>query len=264
LQTALPRFLLASGCDKNRRDACSPFSGVFENQDAAIIEGDFLGAPCRALIDAVWVGIGWIPGTVEPIEVGFVIGDPLFNRLPGRLDRLHGFDIKGRRRWTSKLDDALPKTVEAEEEFDFLAADDLADGLHGAFAARTLEWVAAPDFQNEVAPEGPHVVGGLFGRWWNEENFRCQRFFERGRGFRRADDAVGDERGLASGFVGVEAVVADRLLALGWDVEQSGGDEVGGFEDLEVALGVVVALGAVDDGLGGGVPGDFLEGEGMT
>lgn len=54
-----------SGCGKNRRDACSPFSGVFENQDAAIIEGDFLGAPCRALIDAVWVGIGWIPGTVE-------------------------------------------------------------------------------------------------------------------------------------------------------------------------------------------------------
>ena len=69
---------------------------------------------------------------------------------------------------------------------------------------------------------------------------------------------------MASGFVGVEAVVADGLLALGWDVEQSGGDEVGGFEDLEVALGVVVALGAVDDGLGGGVPGDFLEGEGMA
>jgi len=47
----------------------------------------------------------------------------------------------------------------------------------------------------------------LFGRWWNEENFRCRRFFERGRGFRRADDAVGDERGLALGFVGVDAVV---------------------------------------------------------
>jgi len=32
-----------------------------------------------------------------------------------------------------------------------------------------------------------------------------------GRGFRRADDAVGDEGALASGFVGVEAVVADGL-----------------------------------------------------
>jgi len=63
---------------------------------------------------------------------------------------------------------------------------------------------------------------------------------------------------LATGFVGIEAVVADGLLAFGREVEQGGGDEVGGLEDLEVALGGVVALGAVDDGLGGGVPGDFL------
>jgi len=42
--------------------------------------------------------------------------------------------------------------------------------------------------------------------------------------------------------------------------QESGGDEVVGFEDLEVALGVMVAFGAVDDGLGGGVPSDFLEG----
>jgi hypothetical protein len=65
---------------------------------------------------------------------------------------------------------------------------------------------------------------------------------------------------LAAGFVGVDAVIAHRLLALGRDVEKSGGDEVGGFEYLEVALGGVVVFGAVDDGLGGGVPGDFLEG----
>ena len=45
---------------------------------------------------------------------------------------------------------------------------------------------------------------------------------------------------------------------------KNGGDEVGGFEDLKVAFGVVVALGAVDDGFGGGVPGDFLEGERMA
>ena len=38
----------------------------------------------------------------------------------------------------------------------------------------------------------------------------------------------------------------------------------GGFEDLEVALGGVVALGAVDDGLAGGVPSDFLKGKGMA
>ena len=46
--------------------------------------------------------------------------------------------------------------------------------------------------------------------------------------------------------------------------EAKNGDEVGCFEDLEVALGGVVALGAVDDGLGRFVPSDFLEGEGMA
>ena len=40
----------------------------------------------------------------------------------------------------------------------------------------------------------------------------------------------------------------------------NGGDEVGGFEDFEVLPGGVVALGAVDDGLGGGVPSYVLEG----
>ena len=78
------------------------------------------------------------------------------------------------------------------------------------------------------------------------------------------DDAVRDGGGLAPGFVGVEAVVADGLLALGREVEQSGGDEGGGFEDLEVALCSVMAFGAVDDGLAGGVPGDFLEGKGVA
>ena len=48
------------------------------------------------------------------------------------------------------------------------------------------------------------------------------------------------------------------MLAFGREVEQRGGDEIGGLEDLEVALGGVVALGAVDDGLGRFVPSDFL------
>jgi hypothetical protein len=54
------------------------------------------------------------------------------------------------------------------------------------------------------------------------------------------------------------------LLAFGGNVVDGGGDEIVGFEDLEVASGGVVALGAVDDGLGRGVPGDFLQGEGMA
>jgi hypothetical protein len=38
--------------------------------------------------------------------------------------------------------------VEAEEELNFLAPDDGADRPHGAFAARALERVSAPDFQD--------------------------------------------------------------------------------------------------------------------
>ena len=69
---------------------------------------------------------------------------------------------------------------------------------------------------------------------------------------------------MTSGFVGIEAVVADGLFSFGREVVDDGGDEVGGFEDFEVPLGGMVALGAVDDGLGAGVPGDFLEGKRMA
>ena len=88
-------------------------------------------------------------------------------------------------------------------------------------------------------------------------------------------------------FVGIEAIVSDgltplrsvyavwlrfkqsryrggALLSLWREVVDDGGDEVGSFEDLEVELGGVMALGTVDDGLGGGVPGDFLERQGMA
>ena len=64
---------------------------------------------------------------------------------------------------------------------------------------------------------------------------------------------------MTSGFIGVEAVVADGLFSFGREVVDDCGDEVGGFEDFKIAFGGVVALGEVDDGLGGGVPGDFLE-----
>jgi hypothetical protein len=69
---------------------------------------------------------------------------------------------------------------------------------------------------------------------------------------------------LAAGFVGVEAVIADGLFSLGREVVDDGGDEIGSLEDLEVSFGGVVAFGAIDDGLGGGIPSDFLEREGLA
>jgi hypothetical protein len=241
-------------------------SGGFENQDA-VVQMDFGCLLCLALDVPIWIGIGWIPGRVERVEIGFFVWVPLLDRLPGWFDRLHGVDVEGWWWWAWKLNEAFPQVVVAEEELDFLAADDFADRFHCALAAWALERVAAPDSEDQIAPEGAHVAGGLFRRRGGEEdggldisNWR----FEIGGRFRRADDAVGDERALAAGFVGVGAVVALRLLAFGREVEQRGGNEVGSLEDLEVAFVGVVALGAVDDGLGGGVPGDFLEGEGMT
>ena len=237
---------------------------MVENQNASVAEGDFLGLPCRALVVAIWIGGRRIPGAVEPVKIRFFVGDPFLDRLPGWFDRLHGLDVEGWRRRARERDDSLPEAVEAEEEFDFLAADDFAHRFHGALAARTFEWIAAPDLEDEVAPEGAHVTGGLLGRGGDEEDLGGRRFCGWRLGFGKLDDAVGDQRDLAAGFVGVGAVVADGLLAFGREVKQRCSNEVGGLEDLEVALGAVVSFGAVDDGLGAGVPGDFLEGKWMA
>ena len=136
-----------------------------------------------ALVVAIWIGIGWIPGTVEPVEIGFVIGDPFLDRLPGWFDRLHGLNVKGRRWRARELDETLPKAMETEEEFDLLAVDDLTDRFHGALAAGTLERVAAPCLQDEVAPEGAHFAGGLFRRRGDEEYLGRRRLFGRRVGF---------------------------------------------------------------------------------
>jgi hypothetical protein len=82
--------------------------GVFENQDAAVVQLDFGCLPCLAyffatffakatkvrkatkhkLVEAVRVGIRWIPGTIEPVEIGFVVGDPFLDGALGRFAAL--------------------------------------------------------------------------------------------------------------------------------------------------------------------------------
>jgi hypothetical protein len=71
---------------------------------------DFLGFPWLALIEAICIGIGWISGTVESVEIGFVVGGPFLDRLPGRLDRLQGLEVEGRRR-ARERDDPLVERV---------------------------------------------------------------------------------------------------------------------------------------------------------
>ena len=67
--------------------------------------------------------------------------------------------------------------------FNFLAADDFADRFHGALAARAFERIATPDLENQVAPEGAHVAGGLLRRCGDEEDLGRRRLFGRRVGF---------------------------------------------------------------------------------
>ena len=136
------------------------------------------------------------------------VGNPLFDRLPWWFDGLHGLIRPPRRRahpagfgfasvqnaykpsaffnvegwwWRAReMDDACPKAVEAEEELDFLAPEDGADGLHGALAAGAFERIAAPHPEDDVMPEGAHVPGSTVGWRGNEEDLG------RWRGLRRA------------------------------------------------------------------------------
>jgi hypothetical protein len=169
------------------------------------------------------------------------------------------FDVEGWiRRWR-KTDQTLPQAGKAEEEFDIFGAENRFDALHGALRAGTLEGIGSPDAEDEVPPEWAHGAGGGFGWGEDEEDFRLGFL----HGFlRRRLDEGGGGTGDAAGFVGVEAVAANGLLAFGRDVFDGGGEEAGGFEDFEVAFGVPTASGALDDGFGVGVPRDFLEGEG--
>ena len=209
---AVPRRFFAAGifeCVCKRR-----LCGI-ENQCLAVSKRDFLGLPSGALVILPGIIPFRCPFLVEPVKIRFVIGYPFFNGLPRWLDGLHGFDVEGRRRWPGKMDDAFPEAVEPEEEFDFALAHDLADGFHGALAAGALERVAAPDFEDKVAPEGSHVAGSAFGRGGDEEELEGLGLIGRGLCFHRAADVCAAARGDASGFVGIDAVVSDGLLTLG-------------------------------------------------
>ena len=107
------------------------------------------------------------------------------------------------------------RALEAEEEFDLFRLAEGADRLHRARAAGTLEGVTTPDFENEIAPERAHVASGLFRRCGDEEDLGGWWFFGWRFGLGCPDDAVRDGGALAAGFVGVDAVVTDGLLAFG-------------------------------------------------
>lgn len=67
--------------------------------------------PCRSLVEPVWVLVRRIPGTVKPVEIRFVGGNPFFDRMPRRLDGFDGLDVEWWWRWARELDDAFPKAM---------------------------------------------------------------------------------------------------------------------------------------------------------
>ena len=75
-----------------------------------------------------------------------------------------GDGLEGRvRRWR-EVDDALPQSVEAEEEWDFSGADDGADALHGGLPTGALERVGAPDAEGKRQLTCPFIL--IFPHRW--------------------------------------------------------------------------------------------------
>lgn len=119
---------------------------------------------------------------VEQVETRrrIVVGDPLADGLPRRLDGLERLDVEGRVRWWRDVDDAFPKSVEAKEELDFAGAEESVHDFHRGLAARALERVGAPDAEDEIAPERAHGAGGDFGRRRDDGRFGRGRLFAGG------------------------------------------------------------------------------------
>jgi hypothetical protein len=67
-------------------------------------------------------------------------------------------------------------SVETEEEFDLLGALDGTDDFHGSLAARALQRIGSPDFENEVPPEWAHGADASIWRCRAEEVFRLGEF----------------------------------------------------------------------------------------
>ena len=110
---------------------------------------------------------------------------------------------RGGGRGEGKADDTLPKTVESQEELDFLRALHGADDLHGGLAAGAAQRVAAPGPDDQVAPERSQHTGGLFRRWGEEADLIVRGLLFHGHGSRGRDEHGAVGGGHAAALVGV-------------------------------------------------------------
>ena len=150
IRSALPSIFSAAVFSGAVRSAASI---AVEDEDGTVFAGDL------DRLAGFWA-------LVEQVEARFRIAvwNPFADGLPRWFDGLEGLDVERRVRRRRNVDDAFPKSVEPEEKFDFSSPEEGVHDFHGAFAARALERVGAPDAEDEVAPERAHGTGGDLGR----------------------------------------------------------------------------------------------------
>ena len=163
-------------------------SGISEDQNAITVQSDVGCLPNRAsyfakvsalkLVAIVRVWVGWIPGTIESVEVRIVVDAPFLDGLPRGSDGRERLDLESSRwlarsdayslpairggggkliqehstalrppRGTSPAEGVRVSVQNAYRPSVFstpLAADDLMSRLHGSFAPWALEWGASP------------------------------------------------------------------------------------------------------------------------
>ena len=68
------------------RYARASLSGLFENQDATVVQEGFRCFTRLSFVEPVWVRFTGLQVTVERAELWFDVGNRLLDRLSGRLD----------------------------------------------------------------------------------------------------------------------------------------------------------------------------------
>ena len=62
------------------------WSALFENENPAVIQEELFRLPVGALIELIPIVLAGLLSLIEPVSVGFFIGNPFFDGWPGRVE----------------------------------------------------------------------------------------------------------------------------------------------------------------------------------
>ena len=93
LRTAVSRFILAAVF----RRVCPDLQ--VDSRTRELPSSSWISGACHVWRWSKPSGSGFdgFRGRLNPIEIGLFVGDPFLDRLPGRLDGLHGVDVAARK-----------------------------------------------------------------------------------------------------------------------------------------------------------------------